>query len=96
MKVHWTLNAIRHLTNIYEYIALNSPTYARRMVDRITRRSEQISTQPLSGRKVPEYEAEDIRELIEKPYRIIYRVKQDQIDVLAVIHGAQILPEEIK
>jgi plasmid stabilization system protein ParE len=65
------------------------------MVDRITRRSEQISTQPLSGRKVPEYEAEDIRELIEKPYRIIYRVKQDQIDVLAVIHGAQLLPGEI-
>ena len=96
MKVFWTLNAINHLTNIYEYIALNSPTYARRMVDRITLRSEQISTQPLSGRKVPEYEAEDIRELIEKPYLIIYRVKQDQIDVLAVIHGAQLLPEEIK
>ena len=66
------------------------------MVDRITLRSEQISTQPLPGRKVPEYEAEDIRELIEKPYLIIYRVKQDQIDVLAVIHGAQLLPEEIK
>jgi plasmid stabilization system protein ParE len=66
------------------------------MVDRITRRSEQISTQPLSGRKVPEYEDEDIRELIEKPYRIIYSVKQDQIDVLAVIHGAQLLPEEIQ
>jgi len=42
------------------------------MVDRITRRSEQISTQKLSGRKVPEYEAKDIRELTEKPYRIIY------------------------
>ena len=96
MKVYWTRNAIKHLTNIYEYIALNSPTYARRMVDRITQRSEQISTQPFSGRKVPEYETEDIRELIEKPYRIIYRLKQDQIDVLAVIHGAQLLPEEIK
>ena len=96
MKVYWTLNAIKHLTNIYEYIALNSPIYARQMVDRITRRSEQIFTQPLSGRKVPEYEAEDIRELIEKPYRIIYRIKQDQIDVLAVIHGAQLLSEEIK
>ena len=96
MKGYWTQNAIRHLTNIYEYIALNSPTYAIRMVDRITQRSEQISTQPFSGRKVPEYEAEDIRELIEKPYRIIYRLKQDQIDVLAVIHGAQLLPEEIK
>jgi len=96
MKVYWTLNAIRHLTNIYEYIAVNSPTYAKQTVDRITRRSEQISSQPLSGRKVPEYEIEDIRELIEKPYRIIYRVKQDQIDVLAVIHGAQLLPEEIR
>ena len=94
MKVYWTRNAIKHLTNIYEYIALNSPTYARRMVDRITQRSEQISTQPFSGRKVPEYESEDIRELIEKPYRIIYRLKQDQIDILAVIHGAQLLPED--
>ena len=77
MKVYWTLNAIKHLTNIYDYIALNSPTYARRMVDRITQRSEQISTQPFSGRKVPEHETEDIRELIEKPYRIIYRLKVD-------------------
>ena len=96
MKVYWTQNAIKHLTNIYDYITLNSPTYVRRMVDRITQRSEQISTQPFSGHKVPEYETEDIRELIEKPYRIICRLKQDQIDVLAVIHGAQLLPEEIK
>ena len=96
MKVYWTQNAIKHLTNIYEYIGLNSPTYAKRMVDRITQRSEQISTQPLSGRKVPEYETEVIRELIETPYRIIYRLKKDQIDVLAVIHGAQLLPEAIE
>jgi len=95
MRVHWTQNAVEHLVNIYEYIALNSPTYARQMVDRITRRSEQIADQPLSGRKVPEYQIEEIRELIEKSYRIIYRIKADQIDVLAVIHGAQLLPEEI-
>jgi addiction module RelE/StbE family toxin len=94
MRVHWTENAIGHLVNIYEYIAINSPTYGKRMVDRITRRSEQIAEQPLSGRKVPEYDAEDIRELIEKPYRIVYRIKQDQIDVVAVIHGARIFPDE--
>lgn len=95
MRVHWTQNAIGHLANIYEYIALNSPTYAKGMVDKITRRSEQIADQPLSGRKVPEYQSEDIRELIEKPYRIIYRIKSDQIDVVAVIHGARLLPEEV-
>jgi len=94
MRVHWTENAIGHLVNIYEYIAINSPTYGKRMVDRITRRSEQIAKQPLSGRKVPEYDAKDIRELIEKPYRIVCRIKQDQIDVVAVIHGARILPDE--
>ncbi len=65
------------------------------MVDKIARRSEQITDQPLSGRKVPEYQTDDIRELIEKPYRIIYRIKADQIDVVAVIHGARLLPEEI-
>jgi toxin ParE1/3/4 len=75
MKVYWTDNAVDHLAGIYEYIALNSSTYAKRMV--------------------PEYQAEDIRELIEKPYRIIYRVKQDRIDVLAVIHGARLLSEEM-
>lgn len=94
MKVFWTENAIGHLANIYEYIGLNSQTYASRMVDRITRRSQQIANHPLSGRKVPEYDAEDIRELIEKPYRLIYRIKPDQIDVLAVIHGAMLLPED--
>jgi plasmid stabilization system protein ParE len=95
MKVHWTLNAVGHLAGIFAYIERNSPAYARNMVDRITHRSEQISDQPFSGRKVPEFDAEDIRELIEWPYRIIYRIKKDQIDVLAVIHGARQLPEQL-
>ncbi len=95
MKVRWTHNAIGHLANIYEYISLNSPTYAKQMVDRITRRSVQIGDQPFSGRQIPEYQANDIRELIENPYHIIYRIKQDQIDVVAVIHGARLLPDDI-
>ena len=95
MNVHFTENAIEHLAGIYEYISLNSPTYAKRMIDKITRRSSQIATQPYSGRTVPEYESEDIRELIEFPYRIIYRIKSDQVDILAVIHGARVLPKEL-
>jgi len=91
VRVHWTNTALEHLLAIYEYIAQDSSVYAQRMVDRLTLRSEQIAIFPLSGRMVPEYEAEDIREIIEKPYRIIYRIKPEQIDVLAVIHGAQLL-----
>ena len=66
------------------------------MVDRLTRHSEQIATFPWSGRKVPEYEAENIREEIEESYRIIYRIKPNQLDVLGVIHSSQLLSLEFK
>jgi len=91
MRVHWTSNAIRHLDAIYDYITQDSPVYAKRVVDRITRRSQQISDHPQSGRMVPEYKDEYIREIIESHYRIIYRIKPDQIDVLTIIHGARLL-----
>jgi toxin ParE1/3/4 len=89
MKVHWTDTALRQLDSIYYFIAHDSPVYAKRMVDRLTRRTKQIGEFPFSGRSVPEYEMEQIREVIEGPYRIIYYMKTDQIDVLAVLHGAQ-------
>ena len=88
MKVHWTRTAEAHLDAIYAYIAQDSKTYALRAVDRITRRSQQIAAFPLSGRRVPEYDADQIREVFEGPYRIIYHIRSDQIDVIAVIHGA--------
>jgi hypothetical protein len=47
MKVQWTDNAVAHLVNIYEYIALNSPTYAKQMVDKITHRSVQMVGVPI-------------------------------------------------
>jgi toxin ParE1/3/4 len=55
MKVAWTNTAEGHLDSLYAFIARDSPEYAKRMVDRLTRRSQQIAEFPLSGRKVPEY-----------------------------------------
>lgn len=59
------------------------------MVDRLTRRSQQIASFPLSGRVVSEFATEQIREVIEGSYRIIYYIKPEQIDILAVLHGSQ-------
>ena len=89
MKVVWTETAIHQLQAIREYIDQTSPEYARRMVDRLTRRSKQIGAFPLSGRVVPEFENNQIREVREGSYRIIYYVKADQIDVLAVVHTSR-------
>ncbi len=89
MNVHWTDTAQGHLDAIHHYIAQNSPEYAQRMVDRLTRRSQQIAEFPQSGRVVPEFQMEQVREVIESPYRIIYYIKPHQIDVLAVVHAAR-------
>jgi len=54
VRVHWTENAIKHLTDIHAYISENSQIYAARMVDRLTKRSEQIDAFPKSGRETKE------------------------------------------
>jgi toxin ParE1/3/4 len=92
MSVRWTNAALAHLVAIHEYIAHDSPRYAARMVDRITARTRQIGTFPPSGQSVPEYRDPDIREVIEGPYRVIYEVFGEDVRVLAVIHGARLLP----
>jgi toxin ParE1/3/4 len=46
---------------------------------------------PRSGRKVPEFDDEDIRELVVYSYRIIYQVQSEQVLIAAVIHGKRIL-----
>jgi addiction module RelE/StbE family toxin len=92
VTVHWTDTALGHLRAIHDYIAQNSSRYAQKMVDRITRRSEQLAAFPLIGAAVPEYADASIREVLEHPYRIIYRVLEDRVDVVAVVHGARRLP----
>jgi len=89
MNVYWTETAIQHLSSLYTYLSQTSPAYAQRTVDRITRRSQQIATFPNSGRVFPEFDNDRIREIIEGKYRIIYTLQSNQIEVLAVLHGAQ-------
>jgi plasmid stabilization system protein ParE len=95
MTVFWTNNAKRELRAVYEYIAQNSVRYAQGMVDRITRKTGQLSKMPYLGAAVPEYDDVTIRELLEQAYRIIYRVRTDRIDILSVVHGSRQLPSEV-
>ncbi len=89
MKVVWTEVAVGHLQAIHEYMAQTSPAYAQRVVDKLTRRSQQISAFPFSGRVVPEYELDDVRQIIESAYRIIYLIKDEQIEILSVLHTSR-------
>ncbi len=95
MKVLWTDAAVAQLEAIHDYVAQTSLEYARRTVDRLTRRSIQIGAFPFSGRMVSEYDLNEVREIIEGSYRIIYLIKEDEdrIEMLAVIHSSR---EELK
>ena len=92
MTVYWTNRAIDELLLIREQTARRSPRAADRLLERLTARAEQLALFPRSGRIVPEYEHDDIREVIERPYRVIYRVEQEEVDVLSVIHSRRSLP----
>ena len=92
LPVVWTDEAKAQLDDIYRYVARRSPGYARRVVDRLTRRSEQVAAFPLAGRTVPEVALPQLREVVEGPYRLVYHLRPDRIEVVAVFHGARQSP----
>ena len=95
MRVLWTDAALNQLEAIRDYLAQTSPDYARRVVERLVNRSEQIAAFPRSGRVVPEYEIDEVRQVIESSYRLIYLIKEEQVEILAVIHTSRRgLPQE--
>jgi plasmid stabilization system protein ParE len=95
MNVHWTESALADLQAIEVVIARHSQRYARGMVERIYGRSERLATHPRSGPIVPEYQDESLRELFEDPYRIVYRVLEDRVDIVAVVHSARRMPRAL-
>jgi toxin ParE1/3/4 len=91
VKVFWTDSALAQLQAIHDYLAQTSPEYALRIIDRLTKRSIQIAQFPLSGRMVPEYELNEVREVIEGLYSIIYLIDPEgqKAEVLAIIHSSR-------
>jgi plasmid stabilization system protein ParE len=95
MRVRFTDEAKVCLRAIRTYVAKDSPQNADALIDRLTRRTEQIGGLPLSGRQVPEYEQDNLREILERPYRIIYRILPDEIQIVSVMHYRQLLPDDL-
>ncbi len=87
--VLWTEFALEDLKIIYDYIARDSPVYADKFVEKLINRVEQLKNFPMSGRAVPEFNLEKIRELIEGNYRIVYKINSDHIGVVRIHHSAQ-------
>jgi len=95
-RVLWTEAAARDLEDIIAFIAADSPGNARAVLARIKERAAALETHPARGRVVPElalFGFATWRELIVKPHRLIYRVEEDRVFVLAVLDGRRDLED---
>ena len=92
MKLHWSETAARDLISIRRYIAEDNPTAAKNWIERIRTRAGNIVQAPRSGRKVPELSRDDIREIIEGNYRIVYQVHADRVSILTVFEAHRLFP----
>ena len=87
MKVVWTEQAFRQLAEIEDYIGRDDPAAAERYIDRLIARTDVLADHPDLGRTLPELPGSELRELIEGNYRIVYRIRNEQIEVITVFEG---------
>jgi toxin ParE1/3/4 len=93
MKILWTREALRQLTEIEDFIAKDSAERAAKFVDEFVAHTEAVLPgEPRIGRTVPEISNPDIRELIFKKYRIVYRINMNNLVILTVFEGHRLLP----
>jgi addiction module RelE/StbE family toxin len=91
-KLKWTTNAKDDLLNIVAYIKKDTPSIANDVYQKIRKKAQSSNFFPLKGRVLPELQKEGItlyREVIATPWRIIYKVGNDTVYIIAVLDSRQ-------
>ena len=92
VKINWTNFALQDLNEIAEFISKDSLRYAQMTAKYLFESPSMLKTHPKAGRIVPEFNEENLRELIRGSYRIVYRVvDKNRIDILTVHHSSRLI-----
>ena len=94
MKVTWSPLADEQVDAAVAYVAQHNPTAALEWLERLLDHVKTLARFPDSGRIVPETQREDIREIIVSPYRVMYRRKNDLVEIAAIRHEAREFDEK--
>jgi addiction module RelE/StbE family toxin len=89
-RVLWAPQAIQDVEAIRAHVVRDSARYADLVVERIIAAVDRLQDHPLSGRVVPELGDTSIREVIHGNYRIVYRLRDDVVEIATVFHGARL------
>lgn len=90
-RLIWTEPALDDLDCVAEYIALDNPVAAARLVERVFARVGQLERFPKSGKRPPELLRTPYREVVVPPCRIFYRVDEETVFILHVMRAEQLL-----
>ena len=96
VSITWSRRVIADIYAAAEYHGSFSPSFAKALTDGIFAKVALLETHPLLGRRVPESVRPDLRELIYKQYRIIYRViSERELLMVTLHHSAQQLTDNL-
>jgi len=93
-EIEWSSKAENDLNEIIDYIAQDSLEYALSFYEQVRERVENLIQFPKMGRIVPELDEPNLRELILRNYRIIYRISGKRIQIVRIIHGSRVMDFE--
>ena len=88
-EIVWTAPALQQLDAIAEYIALDNPAAASRLVQQVFAKVERLQQFPDSGRIPLELPQSIYREVILPPCRIFYRQAGEQVLILHIMRDEQ-------
>jgi addiction module RelE/StbE family toxin len=89
--IHWSPEAVEDLEAIAEYIARDSHFYAKTVVTKMLAMVESLADFPEMGRIVAELGDKNMRERFVYSYRLIYKIEEQQILIVAIVHGKRLL-----
>ena len=89
MTVYWTDEALEQVSAISDLLAVTSPLYAERVVTNLFDRVRTLADHPKLGPVYRKAGLPQVRELLVKPYRVVYYVGRKQLEIIAVLHQRQ-------
>jgi addiction module RelE/StbE family toxin len=90
-SLEWSEEALEDIESIANYIEKDSLTYAKSVVSKFFEKAELLQEFSELGRKVPEMNNPQIREIFVYSYRLIYKIERTKILFIAVVHGRRLL-----
>jgi toxin ParE1/3/4 len=87
--VVWSETAWHDLEQVADYIARDSRHYAATFVREVRDAARSPGTLAERGRVVPELDDPTVRELLVRRYRLMYRLTETSVQVIAFVHGAR-------